>query len=132
MPNKYPTKKGWNVPKQHYKVSNWSEYNNALRNRGNIEVWISEEAINSWYETDRIYDGTGTPTIFTDRAILTCHEIRQVFKLPLRQCQGFIDSLFKAKDVELRCPDYSCLSKRLSQLEIKSPQYKKPIHLMKA
>ena len=106
-------------------MSNWREYNNALRNRGNIEVWISEEAINSWYETDRTYDGTGTPKVFTDLAILTCHEIRQVFKLPLRQCQGFIDSLFKAKNIDLRSPDYSRLSKRLSQLEIESPQYKK-------
>ena len=29
MPNKYPNKKGWNVPKQTFKVSNWSEYSQA-------------------------------------------------------------------------------------------------------
>ena len=125
MPNKYPTKKGWNIPKQRYRISNWREYNNALRNRGSIEIWISEEAINSWVETERVYDGTGAPKVFTNLAILTCHEIRQVFKLPLRQCQGFIDSIFAAKKINLCSPDYSCLSKRLSELEIKSPGYKK-------
>ncbi len=125
MPNKYPNKKGWKLPKQRYKVSNWREYNDALRNRGDIEIWISEDVINSWYEADRIYDGTGAPKTFTDLAIIICHEVRQVFKLPLRQCQGFIDSLFKAKNIELRSPDYSCLSKRLSSLGIKSPRYKK-------
>ncbi|RUR06054.1 hypothetical protein ELY15_13600 [Legionella sp. km772] len=26
MPNKYPQKKGWNVPKQKYKLTNWSDY----------------------------------------------------------------------------------------------------------
>ena len=30
MPNKYPEKKGWDVPKQQYKVTNWPEYNAAL------------------------------------------------------------------------------------------------------
>ena len=53
MPNKYPVKKGWHVPKQKYKVSNWSDYNRALRERGNIEIWMSEAAINSWYESER-------------------------------------------------------------------------------
>jgi hypothetical protein len=124
MPNKYPEKKGWNVPKQHYKVSNWPEYNQALRNRGNIEVWISDDAIDNWYEKERIYDGTGTPKKYTDFSILTCHEIRQIFRLPLRQCQGFIDSIFAIKHLPIECPDYSCLSKRLMQLNITSPLYK--------
>lgn len=125
MPNKYPENKGWTVPKQRYKISNWRAYNEALRGRGNIEIWISNDAINTWYEKERVYDGTGTPKIFSDFAIRTCHEIRQVFKLPLRQCQGFIDSIFLMKELSNRCPDFSCLSIRLAQLNIKSPRYKK-------
>ena len=53
MPNKYPEKKGWKIPKQKFKVTNWSEYNESLRRRGNITVWLSYEAISQWYETDR-------------------------------------------------------------------------------
>ena len=49
MPNKYAEKKGWELPKQKYKISNWTEYTQALRDRGNIEVWISDEAISNWY-----------------------------------------------------------------------------------
>ena len=123
MPNKYPNKKGWKLPKQRYKVSNWSEYNEALRQRGNIEVWISQEAIDQWVEQERVYDGTGTPRKFSDFAIMTCHEVRQVYRLPLRQCQGFMDSLFKLAELSILCPDYSCLSKRLSALHIESPRY---------
>ncbi len=125
MPNKYPNKKGWKVPKQHYKLNNWHEYNNALRKRGSIDIWISQEVVKTWYEQDQVYDGTGTPKKFTDLAIMMCHEIRQVFKLPLRQCQGFIDSLFNRINLKLKCPDYSCLSKRLSLLNITSPRYKR-------
>lgn len=124
MPNKYPEKKGWNVPKQKYKLSNWSDYNAALRHRGEIDVWLSEDAIAQWYEVNRVYDGTGTPKLYTDFAIKTCHEIRQVYRLPLRQCQGFIDSLFRLMDVALSCPDFSVLSKRLGELGIKVPKYK--------
>jgi hypothetical protein len=33
--------------------------------------------------------------------------------------------LFAAKNIDLCCPDYSCLSKRLAQLELPSPRYTK-------
>lgn len=125
MPNKYPHKKGWKVPKQKYKVSNWHEYNDALRRRGSMEIWIADDVVDTWYEKERVYDGTGAPKKFTDFSILICHEIRQVFRLPLRQTQGFINSMFHAKNLEIESPDYSCLSKRLSELNISSPRYKK-------
>lgn len=125
MPNKYPNKKGWKVPKQKHKLTNWSDYNAALRRRGDITIWLSEEVLVKWYEEEQIYDGTGTPQRYTDFAIITCHEIRQVYRLPLRQCQGFIDSLFRILDIPLSCPDFSVLSKRLKKLNIKTPHYKK-------
>jgi len=124
MPNKYPEKKGWDVPKQKYTVSNWSDYNESLRSRGGITVWLSNDAIENWVVKDRVYDGSGAPILFTDFAITTCHEIRQVYRLPLRQCQGFINSLFKIKNLPISSPDYSTLSKRLKELNIKSPKYK--------
>ena len=43
MPNKYPEKKGWKVAKQKFKVTNWSEYTESLRQRGNITVWLPDE-----------------------------------------------------------------------------------------
>lgn len=125
MPNKYPNKKGWELPKQSYRIINWSDYNKSLKQRGSIEVWLSEDAISNWVEPERFYDGTGSSKYFTDFAIITCHEIRQVYRLPLRQCQGFIDSLFKLMKINLSSPDYTCLSKRLSNLKLKSPRYKK-------
>lgn len=125
MPNKCPNKKGWKLPKQSYRVSNWPDYNKSLKQRGNIEIWLSEDAISNWVEPERVYDGTGSSKHFTDFAILTCHEIRQIYRLPLRQCQGFIDSLFKLMKIDLSSPNYTCLSKRLAELKIPSPRYRK-------
>ena len=56
MPNKYAQKKGWHIPKQKHKVSNWSEYTQALKKRGSIEIWMTQEAIDNWYVSERIYD----------------------------------------------------------------------------
>ena len=58
-------------------------------------------------------------------AIFTVHEIRQVLKLPLRQSEGFVNSLFKLMAVDLQCPNYSVLSKRLKKLHLNRPFYRK-------
>jgi len=31
-----------------YKIRNWSEYNQALVNRGSMDIWISDEVLDSW------------------------------------------------------------------------------------
>ena len=46
--------------KQKYKVSNWSDYNKSLKNRSNIDIWLSQNLIKHWYYEERIYDGTGS------------------------------------------------------------------------
>ena len=51
--------------------------------------------------------------------------MRLVFKLPLRQVQGFIDDLLKRMGYEnLTCLDFTSLSKRLSKLGLKTPAFK--------
>ena len=81
MPNKYPERKGYKVPKQKHRVRNWKEYNIALANRGRIDIWMHDEAINNWYEEDIENSGDGAPRKYTDFAIMMCHEIRLVYKL---------------------------------------------------
>ena len=48
MPNKHNDKCRHKVKKVYYKVKNWQKYNDALRKRGNITVWFTEEAIQAW------------------------------------------------------------------------------------
>jgi hypothetical protein len=50
--------KGWAIPtKQKYKLRNWSEYNEALRRRGDITIWLSSDAVAQWYKQDRVAPG---------------------------------------------------------------------------
>lgn len=82
MPFKYNESKRHHLKKQSTFNRDWSLYNKSLINRGDMTIWLSQGVINEWYEKVRIYDGTGTPNLYSDMAILTVHEIRQVFKLP--------------------------------------------------
>ncbi len=34
--------------KDKYKVTNWSSYNNGLKNRGSIKLWMRKELIDQW------------------------------------------------------------------------------------
>ena len=107
MPYKYPKEKGWKVPKQKYKLKNWSQYSNALTDRGRIDFWIDQEAIDNWYEEEQENIGFGASRQYSDFSITICHEIRQVYRLPLRQSEGFINSIFKMMGLNIKCPDYS-------------------------
>jgi hypothetical protein len=90
-----------------------------------MTIWLSQDVIDQWYEKDRIYDGSGTPNLYSDMAIFTVHEICQVLKLSLRQSEGFVNSVFKLMAVDLQCPNYSVLSKQLKKLNLNRPFYRK-------
>lgn len=99
-----------------YKLTNWSDYNRALVRRGSLSVWFSQQAADQWY-----YDGPpqwGTDPTYSDFAIEVCLRLRLVYHLPLRQTQGFVESLFALMDLTLPVPDYSTLSRRGQDLPI--------------
>jgi hypothetical protein len=45
MPFKVNAARRHRIPKQRYRVTNWAEYDASLRQRGNLTVWFTEEAI---------------------------------------------------------------------------------------
>ena len=117
--------------KQKYRVTNWSEYDKALRNRGNITLWISPSAINAWIPAKS--KSQGRPQRYSDLAIETVLTLRLVFHLPLRQTEGFVQSLLSMMGLELPTPDHTTLSRRSSSLKpILQPPPKpgEPLHLI--
>jgi len=93
-------------PKPRYRVRNWRAYNQALVGRGAITLWIDEAVIAGW----RAEVGRGRP--YSDAAILCALSLRAVFKLALRQTQGFLEDLVRQLGLELEVPDYSTFSRR--------------------
>jgi Transposase DDE domain len=95
-----------------FKVKNWSEYNNILRNRGRIDFMIAEDLSDGWYENNVSNKKRGGQRRYSDKAIFMCLQIRYLFGLKLRQSQGFINWIFMMSGLPLTCPDYTTLSKR--------------------
>jgi len=61
----------------------------------------------------------GRPKEYSELAIEYCLMLRQVYKLPLRQTEGFLKSLITLMGLDIKAPDYSCLSKRSIGLKLK-------------
>jgi len=99
------------------KITNWKQYNAALKQRGSLTFWMDEQAIKNWYNTTPT-GRRGRSQTYSDTAIATALMIKGVFKLPLRALEGFINSLFKLLKLELKSPDYSCISKRAKTVEV--------------
>jgi transposase len=103
-----------------FKISNWSEYNNILRNRGRIDFMIAEDLSDGWYEDNSGYKKRGGQRLYSDKAILMCMQLRYLFGLKLRQSEGFINWIFKMSGFSITCPNYTTLSKRGRKLNVNS------------
>src|SRR4051794_5637545 len=91
-------------------VTNWAEYDAALRQRGSLTVWFTEAAIAAWRADPRTTRG-GQPH-YSALAITTALTLRAVFRLALRQTEGLIGSIIRLLGLDLAVPDHSTLSRR--------------------
>lgn len=102
--------------KKHRKERNWSQYNQKLKQISRIEFFISQEAIEKWHHIDK--RRSGGKIIYSDHVIEMCLIIREFYKLPYRQTQGFIESVLHHMGIDLSVPDYSTMSRRCTNLKL--------------
>ena len=93
-----------------YRVKNWREYEESLRARGDITLWISQDAIDAW--TPAQTGKRGAQPVYSDFAIETALTLRLLFHLPLRQTESFLGSVLRLIGLSLPCPDHTTLSRR--------------------
>lgn len=116
MPFKFNASLRDKFAKAKYHVTNWAEYNEVLRQRGDVPVWFSEDAVSRWCA---VRSGKhGGQQRYSDLAIKTCLTLRSVFGLPLRQTQGFVRSLLRLMQTDLPMPDFSSLCRRAPSFQI--------------
>lgn len=101
MPHKFNAARRHKIAGQKFKVTNWAVYNESLRRRGDLTVWISDEARCLWSAARRLSRG-GQPK-YSDLAITLCLTLRIVYGLPLRQTQGLMRSVARLIGLILPC-----------------------------
>ena len=103
MPHKYNAARRHHIPRPKRRVTNWSDYNEALRQRGSLTVWFTDEAIAAWKAAPRTTPG-GQPH-YSDLAITTALTLRAMFHLALRQTEGLLGSIFQLLGLDLSVPE---------------------------
>ena len=86
--------------KTKYRVGDWPEYERALAQRGDVTLWLSADAIVAW--SPRPSGLPGGPRKFSDVSIETAPTLRLVFRLPLRQTEGFLRSILAVMQADPR------------------------------
>ena len=117
------------IPKQKRRVTNSAAYDAALRQRGSLTIWFSDDALEGWRAQPRTTAG-GQPW-YSPLAILTALTLRAEFRLALRQTEGLIGSIIGLLGLDLAVPDHSTLSRRAATLEVPRPRRGgEPLHLL--
>ncbi len=81
------------IPKV-YRTMNWSSYNRALINRGNISIWFDPTTTTTqWYAQPQGKHGRNQT--YSDAVIQCCLMIKSLFRLSLRMVSGFAQSLIR-------------------------------------
>ena len=117
--------------KRSYRLRNWKQYNAALVQRGSLTLWVSDDVLAAWRETDQT-GKPGRPRTYSDTAVLTMATLKEVYHLSLRATKGLMPSIVKLLGLELPVMDYSQLSRRCATLEVTLPRRKsnEALHLV--
>ena len=70
-----------------YKIHNWRSYERSLINRGDLTLWLSEDAIESWNRD--LSQRMGRPKLYSDLAIETALTLRLLLSLHLDKLRAF-------------------------------------------
>ena len=113
-----------------YRVRNWAAYDEGLKQRGSLTMWLSPQAIKAWY-----YQGPtqrGSSYTYSALAIQTALMMRLLYPLPLRQTEDFLRSILEWMGVDLAVPDHTTLSRRHAGLKVALPVQARhePMHLV--
>jgi hypothetical protein len=110
MPFKHNAVRRHRIPKARYRVQNWLAYEAGLKRRGDLTLWLDEDAVAGWQAPRRTTPGG--QAWYSDLAIELVLMLRLVFHLALRQAEGFTASVLRLLGQVLRVPDHTTLSRR--------------------
>jgi transposase len=130
MPHKVNDPRRHKIPKARYRIDNWPAYDAALRDRGDLTIWVAPEALAAWHPP-RIGQRGRSPT-YSDLAIETAMLLRLAFGRPWRQTEGLLRSLARLMNLEIGIPDHTTLSRRSATMSLATDlaRVKGPVHVV--
>ena len=109
LPHSQPAKKRKVV---RYRVQNWPQYERALRQRSNIQLWLDPELFKRWPRREQPHGRRGAPCYYSPAVIVCMLTLKALYHLSHRDVEGFVRSLLHAQHLRRRVPDHTTLSRR--------------------
>ena len=110
MPFRHNAARRHRIPQVRYRVRNWHECETGLKRRGDLTLWPDEAARAGWQAPRRTTPGG--QAWYSDVAVELAPTLRLVFRLGLRQAEGFGTSVLRLLGQALRVPDHTTSSRR--------------------
>jgi len=130
LPFKHHMARRHRIPRARYRVRNWPAYEAGLKRRGDLTLWLDEDALTGWQAPRR--STPGGQAWYSDAAIELVLMVRHVFHLALRQAEGFAGSVLRLLGLDLSIPDHTTLSRRGRGFAGRQPRVipHGPLHLL--
>ena len=108
------------IPQARYRVTNWPAYEAGLRRRGDLTLWLDEDALAGWAAPRRTTPGGQHR--YSDLAVELVLTLHLVFHLALRQAEAFTRSVLALLGLKPQVPDHSTLSRRVRAFAGRQPR----------
>jgi hypothetical protein len=102
------------APNRRYRTTNWKSYNDALKRRGSLLVWLDKDMMWLAPKAGRL----GRPPVFSPAAMQFCLMVKVPFDLPLRQTTVILGSILQMAGLDWTGPDFSTLSRRQKTITV--------------
>jgi hypothetical protein len=105
------------------RVRSWAAYDRGLVRRGDIRVWLCEDAIAGWRAACRVTPGGQRR--FSNLAVKATLILGAVMRLPLRQTEGFVRSLMAIMALDLAVSDHTTPARRRRTVAVRETRWKR-------
>lgn len=95
-------------------ITNWPEYDKALKNRWRLEIWIDQDAL----LPPPMLGKPGKPQRYCDGLVRLMLCMQAMYKLPSRGAEGMLSSLLSIAGIQASVPDHSTLCRRAARIGV--------------
>ena len=111
--------------KNKYKVLNNSEYNESLKKRGKISLYLPAGDLKEIFinENSYSYGVSGRSQYYSEEYIIIIYTIYRLFGWGMRQTIGYFEDLWEEKELNIAVPSFGHLSDLFAKMSIKVKHY---------
>ena len=107
--------------KPRYQVTNWTEYNQSLKKRGQLSLYFPRGPLKPHFINEDPYSPglSGRQETYKQPYIALIYTFYRLFGWGMRQMVGFFEDLWQTKNLDIPVPSFGHLSDLFSKIPLK-------------